>query len=135
MDDNGNCEHCGKSFSYRLIHNGFNESAYAYCGTCGMTTVLDGWKMPTSITIPLHQGITPEAEQYLMPCACGGRFVHSAAPRCPKCMKPLSAEKAAEWIEGNAPGSKKGWRWQRNWIGLYCILIENRVAKDNWISA
>jgi transcription elongation factor Elf1 len=55
MDDKGKCEHCGESFSYRLIHNGFNESAYAYCGTCGMTALLDGWQMPSSIAVPLHQ--------------------------------------------------------------------------------
>jgi hypothetical protein len=132
MNDKGICEHCGESFGYRLIHNGFNESAYAYCDTCGMTALLDGWKIPQSITIQIHQGITPEVEQHLMPCKCGGHFVHSAFPRCPKCLKPLSAEKATKWIEDNAPGTKKGWRWQRNWTGPYCILIDDRVTQDNW---
>ena len=40
--------------------------------------------------------------------------------------------KATEWIEANAPGTKKGWRWQKNWTGLYCILVEERVTQDNW---
>ena len=127
------CEHCGKSFGYQLIHNGFNESLYAYCDTCGMTALLDGMEIPKSITTIIQQGIiTPEIEQNIMPCTCGGRFTHNASPRCPKCLKPLSAEKATKWIESNAPGTGKGWRWQRNWIGLYCILIENRIIENNW---
>lgn len=41
-------------------------------------------------------------------------------------LMPSSAEKATAWIEANAPGTKKGWRWQRNWIGTYAI--SNREA-------
>jgi hypothetical protein len=40
--DIGDCEHCKKKFGYYLIHNGFNDSAYAYCDTCGSTALLDG---------------------------------------------------------------------------------------------
>jgi hypothetical protein len=40
---------------------------------------------------------------------------------------------AAEWLERNAPGTAMGWRWQRSWRGLYCIIIEDRVVHDNWI--
>lgn len=39
---------------------------------------------------------------------------------------------AATWIEADAPGAKRGWRWQRSWRGLYCIIIEDRVVFDNW---
>jgi hypothetical protein len=132
MNDKGKCEHCGTAFNYRLIHNGFNESAYAYCDTCGMTAMLDGWKIPEPIKMRVHQEITPDTEQHLAPCTCGGRFVHASSPRCPKCLKPLSAEKATVWIEENALGTKKGWRWQKNWTDCYAILIEDRVVNDNW---
>jgi hypothetical protein len=30
IDDSGNCDSCGREFSYQLIHNGFNETARAY---------------------------------------------------------------------------------------------------------
>jgi hypothetical protein len=39
----GSCDHCGGTFSYRLIHNGFSESAYAYCNQCSFTVLLSGW--------------------------------------------------------------------------------------------
>jgi len=39
--DLGTCDKCGKKFEYYLIHNGFNESAYAYCDKCGRTAILD----------------------------------------------------------------------------------------------
>jgi len=41
-------------------------------------------------------------------------------------MEALSAVTATSYIESNAPGTKKGWRWQRNWSGLYGIVIEGR---------
>jgi len=46
----------------------------------------------------------------------------------------LSAELAADYIEAQAAGTAKGWRWQRSWDGCYCIIIENRVTNDNWKS-
>jgi hypothetical protein len=52
--------------------------------------------------------------------------------RCPHCWQTLSAQAAADYIEMNAPGTKKGWQWQRNWCGTYCIVIENRVVNDNF---
>jgi hypothetical protein len=55
-----------------------------------------------------------------------------AAPRCPHCHDTLSAEFATSYIEANAPGAKKGWRWQRNWSEMYCIVIEDKRVMDNF---
>lgn len=131
-DGVGHCEHCGHSFGYMLIHNGFNESVYAYCEACGRTAILDGWKCPTGVTIPLHQAIPADSGDLRHPCGCGGRFRGDAGPRCPACHRVLSAQLAASWIEAQAPGAKRGWRWQQNWQGLYCIVIEDQVVYDNW---
>lgn len=38
--DIGQCETCGENFTYQLIHNGLNESAFAYCNRCGCTALL-----------------------------------------------------------------------------------------------
>jgi len=128
----GTCEHCGDTFPYSLIHNGFNDSSYAYCDSCGLTALLDGWKIPEGVSIKLHTVIQAKDEVLLLPCECGGKFQSGASPRCPHCQKPLSAELAESWIEENAPGTAKGWRWQCSWTGLYCILIDKKIVKDNW---
>ena len=130
--DIGDCEHCNKEFGYYLIHNGFNESSYAYCDACGLTALLDGWKVPKSVHMVPHQMITPELEPHLAPCQCGGSFKAGASPRCPRCRQVISAVRATEYIEREAEGAKKGWRWQRAWTGLYCIIIEDRVVRDVW---
>jgi hypothetical protein len=46
--------------------------------------------------------------------------------------QPQSADTVTVYIEANAPGTKKGLRWQRNWQATYCIVIENRVVNDNF---
>jgi hypothetical protein len=74
-----------------------------------------------------HHEIDAELEPFLRPCTCQGRFKKGASPRCPTCKEALSAEYAAEYIERNAPGTAKGWRWQRDWNGLYCMAIENSI--------
>jgi hypothetical protein len=71
-------------------------------------------------------------EPYLEPCPCGGGFVAGSSPRCPHCNQALSAEKAADYIEPQAPGTKKGWRWQRNWHGLYCVVINGKRVNGNF---
>jgi hypothetical protein len=128
----GSCEHCEAKFDYELIHNGFNESTYAYCDSCGTTALLSGWEIPENIKIGLHKVITSENENDLKPCECGGKFAANAAPRCPSCVEVLSAEKAAKYIESQAKGTKQGWLWQRNWVGTYCIIIKNKVVRDIW---
>jgi hypothetical protein len=135
MPDIGTCERCKQRFSYALIHNGFNDSAYAYCNSCGCTAFFSAWSpVPDGVSISFHQCITSDIEPYLKSCDCGGHFRAGAAPRCPHCKHPLAAEVAAEYLEANAPGTAKGWQWQRNWIGLYSIIVEGRSVKAPWIT-
>lgn len=129
----GVCEHCHRTFDYSLIHNGFNDSAYAYCDSCGCTAVISGWSpIPEGARIRIHQRIDPDVEQYLDQCACGGKFTANASPRCPSCREMLSPVNATAWIEANAPGTAKGWRWQGSWSGIYCIIVEDCIARDPW---
>ena len=133
----GTCQHCAATFAYDLLHCGFSELAYAYCEGCGMTALFDGWspQVPPTALVAWHQAIGPELEPLLEPCPCGGRFRANAAPRCPSCGEALSADAAAKWIEANAEGTKVGWQWQRNWTGLYCIVVAGRAVKDPWRSS
>lgn len=129
--DPGVCDRCGRSFGYHLIHNGFNETCYAYCADCGMTAFMDTYYEDRP-GLPRHRAITSGAERFLAPCECGGSFEPGAAPRCPHCRNVLSANAAATWIEAAAPGTAGGWRWQRNWEGLYAIVIEYRSVHNPW---
>lgn len=132
--DQGNCEHCSAKFGYALLHNGFNDSAFAYCNSCGRTAILSAWfdGIPKEADFKAHGPISVESEAWLTPCECGGAFRAAALPRCPRCNSELSAQAARSWIEANAPGTAKGWRWQDTWSGLYAIVIERRFMKDNW---
>jgi hypothetical protein len=71
-------------------------------------------------------------EQYLLPCECGGKFSKGNSPRCPQCNQSLSADKATGYIEAQSPGTAKGWRWQRDWQGIYCAVINDRRVSDNF---
>jgi hypothetical protein len=129
----GKCDQCSKSFCYYLIHNGFNDSSYAYCDSCGMTALLNLYLIPKiNIKIKPHQAIESKVEPFLQECSCGGKFRSEATPRCPHCHCSLSTIEATSFIEEHAEGTKKGWRWQRNWTGLYCIIIENKSVRDIW---
>jgi hypothetical protein len=131
----GECEQCRRRFEYRIIHNGFNDTAYAYCDSCGMTTFVGGYgdtRQPVGAPLKIHGPIQAETEEWLQPCTCGGCFRHDAAPRCPHCREPLSAEAATSFIERNAEGTRGGWRWQRSWSGMYCLVIDGRSTKNNW---
>ena len=130
--DEGICEHCRKTFGYYLIHNGFNESSYAYCDQCGMPVLLHTEKIPKGVNVEPHQVITQDVERHLLPCSCGGSFRSGAGPRCPHCHDRLSPVSATEYIEAHAEGTKAGWRWQKTWAGLYCIIIEDRFVQDVW---
>jgi hypothetical protein len=134
-DENfGTCEHCQRRFRYRLGHSGFGDCVYAYCDSCGRTAILSLWdkRMPNLPDCPVQCEMCSAMEPYLQPCECGGSFRRGSSPRCPHCIQPLSAELATSYIEGNAPGTKKGWRWQRNWSGLYCVVVEERAIHDNF---
>jgi hypothetical protein len=39
---------------------------------------------------------------------------------------------ATKWMEGNAPGTKKGWRWQQSWTETYSVIVEKQSVNDNW---
>jgi hypothetical protein len=129
----GSCEHCGASFEVALIHNGFNDSSYAYCSNCGKTAILSGWSKNWPNGVKCTQAeIAPEMGQYLLACECGGKFFKGSSPRCPKCGQVLSADGATIYIEGQSPGTQKGWRWQRNWQGIYCVVINGHRVVDNF---
>ena len=136
-----NCDHCEKSFRYVLRHCGFGDSAYAYCDSCGMLALLDLWRIPEPLkkVCPIGHGeIDQQVEQFLTHCVCGGQFRKGASPRCPHCRELLSALAMTAPIERNAPGTAKGWRWQKSWDGLYCIAVEDhdhalRFVKDPWL--
>jgi hypothetical protein len=102
-----------------------------------MTALLSGWskKIPEGLNLKIHGVISESVEPFLQQCACGGNFKRDASPRYPRCNSKLSATEATKYIEANAPGAKKGWRWQQDWQGLYCITIEGRVVNDNWKEA
>ena len=133
----GTCEHCRTEFAYELVHNGFSDTAFAYCDSCGATAILSAWfkKIPPRANYRGHGPVPASAEPFLLPCDCGGRFRGSASPRCPACHQVLSAELARPWIEANAPGSARGWRWQGSWAGLYCVVVAGRATQNNWLSA
>ena len=134
MEHTGTCEHCAGAFTYRLVHNGFSDTAYGYCVSCGCTAQLSGWfdQIPHKAALKLHEPITPQTEALLRPCECGGLFSGTAAPRCPHCKQELSAERSRPWIETNARGTAKGWPWQNSWSGIYSIVIEENRASDPW---
>lgn len=135
----GQCEHCGKTFGYYLIHCGFGDCSYAYCDKCGCTAVLSYWSWDQIRIAPqLPAGCVPQKEicedwePFLQLCKCGGHFKKGAWPRCPHCSEQISPDVAATYIERNALGTEKGWRWQRNWHDTYCIVIDNRMVEDNY---
>ena len=127
------CEHCSSPFDYDLLHNGFNESAYAYCDHCGCTAIISAWsKRPRLAPVVFHKAIEDNVEPYLTNCHCGGHFRASGSPRCPTCKLALSAQLATSYIEASAPGAAKGWKWQQDWTGLYAIVINGYIVRDPW---
>ena len=132
--DTGSCDSCRGKFQYQLVHNGFNDSAFAYCDACGSSALLSCWyeRVPAEAKLKVHGPVNAEAEALLERCVCGGTFRANASPRCPHCRANLSAEACRGFIEANAPGTAKGWRWQGSWDGMYSLLIEGRNVNDNW---
>lgn len=135
----GECQSCKKRFNYYLIHNGFNETTYAYCNRCGMIAFLNEYYSdiprkckPFFEKKYRYEKISKELESFLLSCVCGGKFTRAAKPRCPHCNTSLSARYARKYIEANAEGTKKGWRWQMSWNGLYAIVVENKKVENNW---
>jgi len=83
MGSRGQCEHCACGFRYDLIHNGFNDSAYAYCDKCSFTVLLNWNTTAEQVGLALHRRIESSIEPYLKPCPCGGAFRASADPNAP----------------------------------------------------
>jgi len=130
----GVCEHCHKQFPYWLIHNGFNDSAYAYCDSCEYSVTLSGWHrgIPAKAQLQIHKRISKDIEPFLKPCPCGGIFRADASPRFPHCRQSLSPIAAKTYIEANAPGTKKGWRWQDNWSDIYSVIMDGKSLTNWW---
>ena len=124
----GDCEHCQRSYRYSLWHSGFGDNSYAYCDQCGMLALLN-YSNPQVAGFPLlssqYQEIDESWEPFLKPCACGGQFRKGASPRCPSCNEKLSPTHAAEHIEAQAHGAGRGWHWQNNWSGVYCMAMDD----------
>jgi hypothetical protein len=130
------CEKCGCWSTYRLLHTGFSDSAYAYCRDCGMTAVLNAYRaVQRPVRVPWFAEVSSEAAAYLLPCPCGGEFANDRAPRCPSCKTSWSAERVTAAFEADAPGTAKGWRWQHSWTGVYFVIIEGRAVYNNWRGA
>ena len=129
----GCCDHCKGTFRYRLIHNGFNDSAYGYCSSCSSTVLLSGYNpVAQRVGLAIHQRITPQIEALLKRGPCGDRFRASADPKCPHCARTLSATEATAYIERDAPGAKKDWCWQQSWSGIYSIVLNDHFLEDWW---
>jgi hypothetical protein len=123
----GDCEHCVKRYNYDLWNAAFGDFSYAYCDFCGMLATLDHRHSDVAHLTSdssQYQEIDAEWEPFIRPCECGGHFRKGASPRCPHCLARLSAEYAAVHIQRTSVGAPRGWRWQRNWTGPYCIAIE-----------
>ena len=126
----GTCESCGAEFPYMLIHNGFNDTAYAYCDSCGRVGTLGllGHHAPG-----LKHGRLEEALVARLPnCTCGGHFSSRATPRCPACHASLDPVLAAGYIERDAPGARGAWRWSRTWTGIESFSVTDNPIEHEW---
>lgn len=137
MNNIGKCNNCLKNFGYTLIHNGFNETSYAYCDKCGKTAFFDSYSVPEKlkkifVEESRHHVLSNKLEKFIQPCDCSGNFKHNASPRCPHCNGELSADSTREFIEKNSPATEKGWKWQNNWTDVYAIIVENKKINNCW---
>ena len=58
-------------------------------------------------------------------------FRRGAAPRCPDCLEQLSPVHAAKHIATQTTAAAKGWQWQNNWSGVYCMAMDDPNAPGN----
>jgi len=127
----GECEHCSRAYRYMLLHAGFGDFSYAYCDCCGTAAVFsftnkDLANLPPNASS--DQVISTDWEPFLRPCPCSGHFRRGASPRCVSCNSVLSAEYAGGHIEQNFRGAARGWHWQQDWTGTYCLVIEDPAS-------
>ncbi len=91
-------------------------------------------------TAPEPEGIGPEkydettaAMIALLKPARRRLLVPLPIRKCPHCLQTLSATKATDYIEKNAPGTAKGWRWDQSWSGVYySIVLNDNIVEDWW---
>jgi hypothetical protein len=76
-DGEGACRACDARFAYMMIHNGFNDSAFAYCDSFGGTVLLDLWTAPPGVGLS-YGPIPKEAESRLARCPCGRQLERPA---------------------------------------------------------
>ena len=131
VDGRGRCESCRAVFPYEIVHNGFNDSMFAYCELCGTTAIVNVLEAERRLgELPRVLAPIPSiVETAIQPCSCGGRFRGDAPARCPSCYAALSADRAAAWLEAG----RAGWQWQRSWAGLYALILGGRVVFDPWL--
>lgn len=129
------CNECHKRFEYTLVHNGPANTSYAYCNSCGAAALLDLAESRFPVELlkqSAYKVIAAGVDSHLKACDCGGKFTATSAPRCPHCLMPLSATKAADYIERQAPSNSPDWRWQGTWAGNYCMVVEGRQVRNNF---
>lgn len=144
MDTQGTvaCLGCRRNLRYRFIHNGFNESVYAYCDSCGKLATLDtnNGHVPRLVSQrdrdDWASAIDTSFESELEPCACGGRFCRGAAPRCPYCRRSLTLDDFRDPPSFATRvlcrlGLSRTWLGPRSWTGLYSVVIEDNRVDNN----
>ena len=92
--DQGACDSCGQKFGYYLIHSGFNDSQYAYCDRCGMTSVLNLYdkRLPNPLPCPPHGPICEAMEPLLSLCSCGWKLPSRRNPAMPSLSRAAFAD-------------------------------------------
>lgn len=123
----GSCDLCRRRFAFELVHSGMNRCAYAYCSECGIAGLLEA-RPAKRLRGERHGMISSCIEAALAPCGCGGRFLSGSAPRCPACRETLDPDQASAYIDPAVQPVAAGWKWQKSWQGLYCIVVEKRTV-------
>lgn len=129
----GQCDNCGHRFEWYPIHNGFNNSFYAYCSSCGTTAILDFWGTPLThhpAVAKLVAGEIPnEIEGLLQHCACGSHFRAGSKPRCPHCAHELLPRVGPSDAD-SLPLQRKMAGWPLSWTPaqVYCVVINDKVV-------
>ena len=131
------CASCREMFSFELIHNGLNDTCYAYCGTCGTCALFD-YPYQKPECQPHWQNALPASSELLAfakRCDCGGIFDANAIPRCPHCFAALSATELTPAIETASFGTSVDWGCQGSWDGPYSFVTNGRLTENPWRKA
>jgi hypothetical protein len=67
-------------------------------------------------------------------CVLGGIFGQRVLQVSALWLRVITGNWPLGYIEKNSLGTSKGWRWQRNWQGMYCIVIDGRLIENNWMT-